>query len=105
MCFENARKLNVYPMSAIVKIDDTPVGIEAGRNAGMWTVGITESGNEVGLSLEQLNELSASQRSEKIKQAKIHMKQSGAHFVIPSIAQLPDVLKMIEESLAEGKQP
>lgn len=38
MCFENARQLGVYPMEAVVVVDDTPVGIEAGLNASAWTV-------------------------------------------------------------------
>ena len=36
------------------------VGIAAGRNAGMWTVGIAQTGNGLGLSEEELSTLDAS---------------------------------------------
>ena len=65
MCFENMRRFGVYPMEAGVKVDDTTVGIEAGLNAGMWTVGIARSGNLVGLSEDELNQLSAAEKSQR----------------------------------------
>ncbi len=34
-------------------IDDTLAGVEEGLNAGMWTIGLTISGNEVGLALQE----------------------------------------------------
>ena len=34
MLFRAAERLGVYPMSDVVAVDDTPVGIEAARNAG-----------------------------------------------------------------------
>jgi phosphonoacetaldehyde hydrolase len=37
--------------AACVKVDDTVPGIEEGLNAGMWTVGVAISGNEIGLPL------------------------------------------------------
>ena len=50
-------RLDVFPMTSMVKVDDTPVGIEAGRNAGCWTVGVTRTGNCVGLSVEEIDQL------------------------------------------------
>ena len=55
LIFENARHLGVYPMAAIAKIDDTVPGIEAGLNAGTWTIGVAKTGNEVGLSKAELD--------------------------------------------------
>ena len=45
-----ATLLNVYPLNSIVVVDDTPVGIEAGKNAGMTTVAVSLTGNAMGLS-------------------------------------------------------
>ena len=44
MIFRAAERLDVYPMSDVVVVDDTPVGIEAGLNAGAWTVAVTRTG-------------------------------------------------------------
>lgn len=99
MCWENARRLNVYPPAAIVKVDDTEVGIEAGLNAGMWTTGISETGNLVGLSQSEIEKLEPAARQQIRKQATEVLAKCGAHYVIDSIAQLPQVLERIEEKL------
>jgi phosphonoacetaldehyde hydrolase len=105
MCFENARRLGVYPMEAIVKVDDTVVGIEAGLNAGMWTIGISRAGNLVGLSEEELGRLTAEEQAKLVQSATSALYQSGSHYVIESIAKLPMVLACINDRLAQGERP
>lgn len=105
LIFECAKRLNVYPMSQIVKVDDTTVGIEAGINAGTWTVGITRTGNLVGLSESEVNELSESERSQRIGAAEQKMKQAGAHFTIDGVHEIPATIKQINALLADGKLP
>jgi phosphonoacetaldehyde hydrolase len=105
MCFENARRLGVYPMEAIVKVDDTTVGIEAGLNAGMWTVGIVRSGNLVGLSEQELSALPPKEQAQKIEAATAELCRCGAHLVIDTIAELPSALAQISECLHQGQRP
>jgi len=105
MCVENARRLNVYPMAAIVKVDDTPVGIEAGRNAGMWTVGISKSGNLVGLTWEQTQQAEAAELRERVAAAEKTLFGVGAHYVIESVADLTRVLDDIQQRLAAAEGP
>ncbi len=57
MCFLNAMRLDACPMSRIVKIGNTPADVQEGLNAGAWVIGVTLSGNEVGLSLSQAAEM------------------------------------------------
>ena len=96
MCLENAKRLGVFPMASIVAVDDTTVGIEAGLNAGMWTVGVLHSGNLVGLSESELEALNQLERASRIDAASQKLVGAGAHFVIPTIAELPAVLDQIE---------
>jgi phosphonoacetaldehyde hydrolase len=77
MCFANMKALGVYPPSRCVKVGDTPSDIEEGRNAGMWTVGVVDTGNEAG-------------DGARLK---------GADFRIPSVANLLPVLDEIEARL------
>ena len=105
MALENARRLNVYPMSAVVKVDDTAPGIEEGLNAGMWTIAVTETGNEVGLSYEDLQALDPSQRQDRRQMASRRLASSGAHYVINGVADLLPCLDDIEQRLARGEQP
>ena len=54
MLIQNMVNLGIYPPAAVVKVDDTPPGIAEGLNAGAWAIGLAKTGNEVGLSLEEL---------------------------------------------------
>ena len=57
MCLQNVINLGVSPVEACVKIDDTRPGIEEGLNAGMWTIGLAISGNEIGMPLKAWNKV------------------------------------------------
>jgi phosphonoacetaldehyde hydrolase len=52
-CYKDAIDLQVYPLAAVVKIGDTVSDILEGCNAGMWRIGLTRSGNELGLTEAQ----------------------------------------------------
>jgi len=58
MCYLNAMKLGIYPMEALVKIGDTLVDMAEGLNAGMWTIGLAKTGNELGMTETDANALS-----------------------------------------------
>lgn len=105
LCFENARLLGVFPMSSVVKVDDTPAGVTAGRNAGAWAVGIVVSGNEVGLSREQWLALSDDEQSQRRAAASERLLAAGAHLLIDTIADLPSVLTELNARLSRGETP
>lgn len=105
MMFENARRLNLYPLSAFVKVDDTLAGIEAGRNAGAWVVGVTRSGNELGLSLEEVEALPAEELRRRLEEANERMRAAGAHYVLDSAADLDRCLDDIDARLRRGDRP
>jgi phosphonoacetaldehyde hydrolase len=46
----------------MIKVDDTLPGIQEGKNFGSWTVGVALSGNALGLSLDEFNQLSENDR-------------------------------------------
>jgi len=58
MCWQAAMQLDVYPPAAIVKVGDTVADFEEGLNAGMWTVGVAKTGNEMGLRESEVAQLS-----------------------------------------------
>lgn len=95
LIYETARRFNIYPMDRVVKVDDTVVGIQAGRNAGAWTIGVSRSGNLVGLSEQELNALPEEERNSLVASAEQKLRDAGAHFVIESLAELPKVLAEI----------
>lgn len=99
MCLENARRLGVYPVDAIVAVDDTVVGIEAGRNAGMWTVGVAKTGNLIGLSEQELAALPGPERENRLAAAHKRLQSAGADVTVDSAADLPAALDKIEQSM------
>jgi phosphonoacetaldehyde hydrolase len=105
MCLQNVINLQVWPMEACVKVDDTVPGIEEGLNAGMWSVGLAISGNEIGMPLEEMRKLPAAELDARRKRAYQRMKQAGAHYVVDDITGLVACLDAIEERIARGERP
>jgi phosphonoacetaldehyde hydrolase len=105
MALQNARELRVYPMEAVVKIDDTVPGIEEGLNAGMWTIGLTRTGNEIGLSEAEVNALAPETLQARLAQANQRLSQAGAHYVCEGIWEVPYLLDEIAARLSQGGRP
>jgi phosphonoacetaldehyde hydrolase len=105
MCLQNVINLQVSPLEACVKIDDTIPGVEEGLNAGMWTIGLAMSGNEIGLPLKEVQALDPEERERRRQHAYTRMYQGGAHYVVDSIADILPCLDDIQERLARGDRP
>jgi phosphonoacetaldehyde hydrolase len=105
MCFRNAMELGTYPMSAMVKVGDTPLDVLEGLNAGMWTVAVTTSGNEMGLTHEDVQNMNAAQLANRVRSIRKRMEAFGAHFVIGDIRGLVAVIEEINQLLTEGLRP
>jgi phosphonoacetaldehyde hydrolase len=93
MIYKACAELGVWPLSRVVKVDDTEVGVAEGRAAGCFTVGITASGNGVGLSQQALLELPAADRAARIAAVEKSLLAAGADVTIDTIAQLLSVLR------------
>ena len=101
-CFAD---LGVFPPEAVVKVDDTAPGIAEGLAAGSWSVGVALTGNEAGLSAEELAALDDGDRAGIRTRAAATLRAVGAHWVIDSIADLPRLLPEIEARLARCETP
>lgn len=105
MCLMNAQHLGIYPMESIVKIGDTLPDVYEGLNAGMWTIGLVMTGNELGVSSEELNAMDPVLKAAKRARAYTRMTQAGAHYVVDGIADVPPLLDAIAARLARGERP
>jgi phosphonoacetaldehyde hydrolase len=105
MIFKNMERLGVYPPASVVVVDDTPVGIQAGVNAGAWSIGVVESGNMLGLSVEELSQLDRPERDRRRAAGQAALAAAGAHFTIDSVALLPQTLAALSERLSRGERP
>lgn len=98
-------KLDVHPREAVVKIGDTVPDIEAGLNAGVWTIGVAQTGNEVGLNEADLATLDPADLARKVTRARQKLLHSGAHYVVDGVWDVPRVVEKINGRLAQGEQP
>ena len=90
--YQSMVDLGVFPVSAVVKVDDTAPGIAEGVAAGCPTVGIALSGNHVGLTVEELAAASEADIAEHRASATKMLKGAGADYVIDTVADLPKLL-------------
>ena len=104
MCLQNAINLGVTTVRACVKVDDTVPGVEEGLNAGMWTIGLAISGNEVGLQRHEWEALPHQEQQAKRERAYRRLHQSGAHYVVDTIADVMPCLDDIQTRLHRGEQ-
>lgn len=96
MIFRLMEKFGVYPGCTVVKVGDTLADIEAGLNAGVWTVGVTLTGNLMGLNEFEFDALSESELAERKTEILEQYQRIGTHEVIDSFADLPEALANIE---------
>jgi phosphonoacetaldehyde hydrolase len=98
-------QMGIWPASSVIKLDDTAPGIGEARAAGCWAVGAALTGNNPGLSAEELARLPPDQRAELRRAASEPLLRAGAHLVIDSIAELPWLVEHIEARLEAGEKP
>ena len=104
MCQEICRRFAVSPEECI-KIGDTPSDIAEGLAAGMWTIGITRTGNMIGLSQQDWSALTPAAQQTRLATAKAAFQKAGAHATAPSVPESLAKIKEIAARAAAGEKP
>jgi len=97
MIYKACAELGVWPLSRVVKVDDAEAGIEEGRAAGCLTVGVSASGNGLGLSKAMLEALEPIERTARIAAAAGRLRAAGADLVVETVADLIPALNGYRE--------
>ena len=105
MIYRAMEQLGIYPPQAVVAVGDTVPDVEAGLNAGVWVVGVAQTGNEVGLSETEFGALPAAEQEAMRRKARATLAAAGAHAVIDGVWELPAVVETINARLLAGMQP
>lgn len=105
MLFEAMARLGVDDVRRCVAVGDTLPDVLAGRNAGMWTVGLALTGNATGVTAEELETWSAADIDTVRRDFGGVLRAHGAHFVVDGSAQLMPVIDEIEARIARGQTP
>lgn len=105
MIYRAMEKLGIYPPAAVVAVGDTVPDVEAGLNAGVWTIGLTQTGNEVGLTAAEFAVLPPSEQAARVDRAADRLTAAGAHLVVEGIWEAPAAVAAINARLARGEAP
>ena len=106
MVYRNLDLMDISPIQSVVKVDDTASGIGEALEAGCWGVGVTRYSNYMNVdTLEQGAALSEAEITRRMAHTADILRKTGAHYVIESIATLPDVIEDINRRLARGEKP
>ncbi|KAK6187100.1 hypothetical protein SNE40_005198 [Patella caerulea] len=106
MVYRNMDLLNVHPIQSVVKVDDTVSGVGEAIEAGCWGVGVARYSNYMNVdSLEHAQKLTPGEIETRVAYSRKLLVHSGAHYVIDSIVELPDVVDDINRRLANGEKP
>ncbi|MGY3859647.1 phosphonoacetaldehyde hydrolase [Aeromonas intestinalis] len=105
MALANVIALGIGAVHRCIKVDDAVPGISEGLNAGMWTVGLSVSGNEFGATWEEFAAMGQEEVAVRRAPAEAKLRAAGAHYVIDTLADIAPVIADINRRLALGERP
>ncbi len=104
MIYRVMEALNVYPPTTVVKIGDTRIDIEDGVNAAAWSVGVTDSSSEMGLSPKDFAALPETDREQRREAIRETFFAAGADGAMDTLADLPELIVELNKILAETEE-
>jgi len=105
MVYKNAISLQEFPLDTFVKVGDTVPDILEGVNAGAWSIGVVKSGNEMGKTHAQVLEMNEEEYNRAKSGIADKFFSAGAHYVIDTIDELPEIIEIINSRIRNGEKP
>lgn len=106
MVYRNLDLLDAHPIQSVVKVDDTVSGVGEALEAGCWGVGIARYSNYMNIdSFAHEKSLSEEEIQRRLTFTRETLRKTGAHYVIDTFDQLPDVIEDVNARLARGEKP
>ncbi|MCX2897870.1 HAD family phosphatase [Pseudomonas mandelii] len=104
-CWEALMELNVAQLDGCVLVSGEPRLLQAGLNAGLWTIGLASCGSLCGLAPNEWQALSPQQRELKRGKATVQLFSLGVHSVIDHLGELDTCLADISLRRLKGEKP
>jgi phosphonoacetaldehyde hydrolase len=105
MIFRIMELAQITSPAVVVKVGDTVPDIKEGRSAACWSVGVTETGSEIGMDAGEWETLNSDEKRLLAEAAVRKLLAAGAHAVIASVAELPALIDAINQRLGRGERP
>ena len=99
MIYQNMIDLAIPSTDCVLKYGDTIADIKEGINAKVWTVGVILGSNELGLTQEEVEQMSPATLAARKAEVRQRMLLAGAHYVVGSIEELPQIIELINHKL------
>lgn len=104
-CWQALMELNVSQLDGCVLVSGEPRLLQAGLNAGLWTVGLASCGSLCGLSPSQWQALTDAEREYRRGQATLQLYALGVHSAIDHLGELESCLADIALRRTKGEKP
>ncbi len=101
MMWKNMAELGISDPRHVIKVGDTVSDIKEGLSANTWSVGVIMGSSELGLTEQQVQQLSDEQLGSEIRRVRSAFYAAGADYIIMDMGELPRVIEKIEERLAQ----
>jgi len=106
MVYRNLDLMDVHPIQSVIKVDDTVSGVGEALEAGCWGVGIARYSNYMDMdTLEEADSLSEGEIKRRLAHTRDLLQKAGAHYVIDTWEQMPDVIEDVNIRLGRGEKP
>lgn len=90
MIFKNMEALNIQDVRRVLKVGDTTSDIREGKSAGVLTAGVVIGSSQMGLSREEFEALSESEKKEKCRKVEQSFLEAGADKVFLTLNELAE---------------
>lgn len=104
-CWQALMDLNVGTLDGCVLVSGEPRLLEAGLNAGLWTIGLASCGSLCGLAPHEWQALSQKEREHLRGKATVKLFGLGVHSVIDHLGELDTCLADISLRRLKGEKP
>lgn len=104
-CWQALMDLNIDRLDGCVLVSGEPRLLQAGLNAGLWTIGLASCGSLCGLSPSEWQALSQAEREQLRGKATVQLFSLGVHSVIDHLGELDACLADICSRRAKGEKP
>jgi beta-phosphoglucomutase-like phosphatase (HAD superfamily) len=104
-CWQALMALNVERLDGCVLVSGEPRLLQAGLNAGLWTIGLASCGSLCGLAPSEWQALSQKEREHLRGKATVQLFGLGVHSVIDHLGELDTCLADISLRRLKGEKP
>ncbi|MGY2281278.1 HAD family phosphatase [Pseudomonas monsensis] len=104
-CWQALMELNVASLDGCVLVSGEPRLLQAGLNAGLWTIGLASCGSLCGLAPSEWQALTQKEREQLRGKATVQLFSLGVHSVIDHLGELDTCLADIRLRRLKGEKP